>query len=79
MPHDLDEGHAEWQGRKDERKKKSKDKKSGSSRNATASSTGTSQALTLNNNMKRVLMSRFGCSEDAAANAFSELSSHLND
>lgn len=79
MPHDPDEGHAEWQRRKDERKKKSKDKKSGGSGNATASSNGPPPALTLNDNMKRVLMSRFGCSEDAATNAFSELSSHLND
>ena len=79
MPHDPNNGHAEWQRRKDERKQKSEDKKTGGGGNSNAPSGGTSQSLTLNENMKRVLMTRFGCSEDAASNAFSEMSSHLND
>ena len=79
MPHDPEEGHAEWQRRKDERKKKNKDKKTGGGGNYNASTTSMSQELTLNDNMKRVLMSRFGCSEDAATNAFSEMPGHLND
>ncbi len=76
MPHDPSSGHEEWKRRKEERKSKSKDKKS-----STASSAGSEQTpkLQLNDSMKRVLMTRFGCSEDAASNACSELSSHLND
>jgi len=70
MPHDPNKGHEEWQRRKNERKAK-KDKKTNTNSGTSSSATsGSSQSLQLNDSMKRVLMTRFGCSENAASKVF---------
>ena len=71
MPHDPNEGHEEWKRRKEERKTKSKEKKSTATSAAPSAGSDPSQKLQLNDMMKRVLMTRFGCSEDVVSNVCS--------